>query len=81
MRGRWAVSLGLYKISGAVEVRVTIRLPEKRETLLAGDLHVHTVNSDGASARPRCSTSRREGLDFVALTDHNNTGRTTKSAG
>jgi hypothetical protein len=72
--GRWAVSLGLSKISGAVEVRVTIRLPEKREILLAGDLHVHTVNSDGAlRTSEMVELCRREGLDFVALTDHNST--------
>jgi hypothetical protein len=72
--GRWAVTLGLYKISGSVEVRITIRVPEKREVLLAGDLHVHTVNSDGTLRTPEIvELSRRAGLDFVALTDHNST--------
>jgi hypothetical protein len=70
--GRWAVSLGLYKISGPVDVKITIRFPEKRELLLAGDLHVHTVNSDGAlRTSEMVELCRREGLDFVALTDHN----------
>ncbi len=71
--GRWAVSLGLYKIRSSVEVKVTIRLPERRETLLVGDLHVHTVNSDGALRTSELiELCRRSGLDFVALTDHNN---------
>jgi hypothetical protein len=72
--GRWGVSLGLYKIHGTVEVRITIRLPEKLEILLAGDLHVHTVNSDGVlRTSEMVELCRREGLDFVALTDHNST--------
>ena len=70
--GRWAVSLGLYKVGGPLEVRITIRLPEARELLLAGDLHVHTVNSDGSlRTAEMIELCRREGLDFVALTDHN----------
>ena len=80
--GRWAVSLGLYKITGPVEVRVTIRLPEKRETLLAGDLHVHTVNSDGVlRTSEMLELCRRGGLDFVALTDHNNTRQNSEIGG
>jgi hypothetical protein len=71
--GRWAVSLGLYKIRRPVEVKITIRMPEKRGLLLAGDLHVHTVNSDGVlSTGELIEQCRRSGLDFVALTDHNN---------
>jgi hypothetical protein len=72
--GRWAVSLGLYKVTSPLEVRIAIRLPEKREVLLAGDLHVHTVNSDGVLRTfELLDLCRRSGLDFVALTDHNNT--------
>ena len=39
---------------------------------LAGDLHVHTVHSDGAATVPElaCRAVRR-GLDFLAVTDHN----------
>jgi hypothetical protein len=80
--GRWAVSLGLYKIHDSVEVGVTIRLPEKREMLLAGDLHVHTVNSDGAlRTAEMVELCRREGLDFVALTDHNSTRQNDEIGG
>jgi hypothetical protein len=80
--GRWAVSLGLYKIQGSVDVRITIRLPEKREMLLAGDLHVHTVNSDGAlRTSEMVELCRRERLDFVALTDHNNTRQNDEIGG
>lgn len=80
--GRWAVSLGLYKISAPVEVEISIRLPERREVLLAGDLHVHTVNSDGTLGTSELiELCRRGGLDFVALTDHNSTRQNGEAAG
>ncbi|MGQ9631722.1 MAG: CehA/McbA family metallohydrolase [bacterium] len=38
----------------------------------AGELHVHSVHSDGSSTIPRIiERARREGYDFIALTDHN----------
>lgn len=40
----------------------------------SGALHAHTHNSDGAlSAQALASRARAEGLDFIAITDHNNT--------
>ncbi|MEO8501094.1 MAG: CehA/McbA family metallohydrolase, partial [Vicinamibacteria bacterium] len=40
----------------------------------AGALHAHTHNSDGAlSAQALAEKARVEGLDFLAITDHNNT--------
>jgi hypothetical protein len=39
---------------------------------LAGDLHTHTVHSDGALTVPELACLARErGLDFLAITDHN----------
>jgi hypothetical protein len=41
-------------------------------TWLAGDLHAHTVHSDGAmSVAELASLAVTRGLDFVAVTDHN----------
>ena len=41
-------------------------------TWLAGDLHAHTVHSDGAMSVPElASFAVTRGLDFVAVTDHN----------
>lgn len=80
--GRWAVALGLYKVRGATGVTVTIRLPEAREVLLGGDLHVHTVNSDGKLRTSEIADlARRGGLDFVALTDHNSTRQNDEIGG
>lgn len=40
----------------------------------SGALHAHTHNSDGAlSAQALAGKARAEGLDFLAITDHNNT--------
>jgi hypothetical protein len=40
----------------------------------AGALHAHTVHSDGAlSPRELARAARADGLDFLAITDHNNT--------
>ena len=39
---------------------------------LAGDLHAHTVHSDGALTVPELAAlAVRRGLDFLAITDHN----------
>jgi hypothetical protein len=80
--GRWAVALGLYRIRGRVDVAVTIRLPVKEEVVLAGDLHVHTVNSDGRLRTPEIAElARRGALDFVAFTDHNSTRQNDEITG
>jgi hypothetical protein len=58
---------------------VPVRRPARRELpaspgrrWLAGDLHAHTVHSDGAMTVPElaCFAVSR-GLDFIAVTDHN----------
>src|SRR5262244_3858737 len=39
---------------------------------LAGDLHTHTVHSDGGLTVPELALlAARNGLDFLAITDHN----------
>jgi hypothetical protein len=72
--GRWAVALGIYKVESELRVDVAVTLVPKARILLAGDLHMHTLNSDGdyptAQVIENC---RRAKLDFMALTDHNNT--------
>jgi len=41
-------------------------------TWLAGDLHAHTVHSDGVMSVPELAVhAASRGLDFVAVTDHN----------
>ena len=72
--GRWAIVLGVYKVESTLTVEVAVRLVPKVRLLLAGDIHMHTVNSDGDYATADViEYCRRAGLDFMALTDHNNT--------
>jgi hypothetical protein len=83
--GRWAIVLGIYKVEKEVKVDVVVRLVPKKRILLAGDIHMHTTNSDGSYATADViEYCRRAGLDFMALTDHNNTeqnGEIGKPAG
>jgi hypothetical protein len=70
--GKWAVALGLYRIESSVEVRVIVRIYPRERLLLRGDLHMHTVNSDGSYTTAFVIRSCiAAGLDFIALTDHN----------
>lgn len=74
--GRWAVVLGIYHVRSSVEIEVTVRLLPKRRVLLAGDLHMHTDNSDGAySTAEVIEYAKHAGLEYIALTDHNNTAQ------
>ncbi|MFC4811975.1 CehA/McbA family metallohydrolase [Paenibacillus sp. GCM10023250] len=71
--GEWAVLLGAYKIpADGTEVTIDIVLTEPRERWIKGDLHMHSVHSDGRytieAAKASCAA---RGLDYMALTDHN----------
>ncbi|HXG56095.1 MAG TPA: CehA/McbA family metallohydrolase [Vicinamibacterales bacterium] len=76
--GRWHVVLGLYKVAPegvAVTLRVTVGTEAAAtRRWYSGDLHLHTVHSDGGSDPAQVlDMARAAGLDFVAITDHNNT--------
>ncbi|MFB5189100.1 CehA/McbA family metallohydrolase [Alicyclobacillus fastidiosus] len=75
--GRWAILLGLYVIgkSGA-HVDATVTLVKASRQWLQGDLHVHTLHSDGAYTLSELDEiAMRNGLDFIGLTDHNTTSQ------
>ena len=70
--GVWAVALGLYVIENTVNVRLIIKLFPQKCRILKGDLHIHSVNSDGMCTVSQITEmAKRENLDFIALTDHN----------
>lgn len=72
--GVWSLALGVYKVTESVEVEVTIRQIPKQRRWLKGDLHMHTLNSDGRYTTSEViAYARHAGLDYIALTDHNNT--------
>lgn len=72
--GKWAVVFGAYKIQpGGCPVTIELRFTFRKTVLLRGDLHVHSVHSDGKyTVDDILRTARLHGLDYIFLTDHNN---------
>jgi hypothetical protein len=71
--GEWGILIGAYKVAPAgVTVTYELTFTPKHLRLLKGDLHTHTVGSDGIlTAEELARHAQRQGLDFLALTDHN----------
>ncbi len=71
--GEWQILLGAYKIAPeGVNVRYELAFTPKRRRLLKGDFHTHTLASDGVlTLEELAQHALRHGLDFLAITDHN----------
>ncbi len=71
--GEWRILVGAYKVQPeGVTVRYEIVFERKHRRLLRGDLHTHTLASDGVhTVEELAYKALRNGLDFVAITDHN----------
>jgi hypothetical protein len=71
--GEWQILIGAYKVAPeGVTVQYEVKFDRKTRRLLKGDLHAHTVVSDGVhTAEELAWKAKRIGLDFVAVTDHN----------
>ncbi len=71
--GEWQIILGAYKVAAeGVAITYEITFTPKRLRLLKGDLHTHTLASDGVlTAEELAQRALRHGLDFLAITDHN----------
>jgi len=71
--GTWQILVGAYKVApGGVDVDYEITLEPKSRRLFMGDLHAHTLASDGVHTLEELAwKAKRNGLDFVAVTDHN----------
>ncbi|MCM3718868.1 CehA/McbA family metallohydrolase [Fictibacillus phosphorivorans] len=71
--GEWSVILGAYKVANkGCTVKLTIEFTEEKLRWLKGDLHTHSVHSDGKfTLREKAEIATQGGLDFLALTDHN----------
>jgi hypothetical protein len=71
--GEWQILIGAYKVAHE-GVRVTYQLTftPKRRRLFKGDLHTHTIASDGVlTVDELAQHALRHGLDYLAVTDHN----------
>ena len=73
--GEWQILVGAYKVAPeGVQVTYEIKTTPKHMRLLKGDLHLHTIASDGVqTAEELALRALRHGLDFLAITDHNQT--------
>jgi len=71
--GTWAILVGAYVIvDEGADVVYEIEASPKQRRLYKGDLHTHTLASDGILTSYELGLhARRHGLDFVAITDHN----------
>ena len=71
--GEWQIILGAYKVAPeGVNVSYEVRCISKELRLLKGDLHAHTVASDGVLTLEELGHhALRHSLDFLAVTDHN----------
>lgn len=71
--GIWAVMLGAYRIpEQGCKVTVQITLTMQHQRWIKGDLHAHTVHSDGSyTLFQAMELAVEQGLEFLALTDHN----------
>jgi hypothetical protein len=71
--GEWKILVGAYEVaSEGVDVTYEITFTPKRLRLLKGDLHTHTLASDGVHTAEELGwKALRNGLDFLAITDHN----------
>ncbi len=74
VKGTYTVVLGIAQIKDSgVEVTVTVEMIEKNYRWIKGDLHCHSINSDGVYDTYKLAHMAKDsGLDFLALTDHNN---------
>jgi len=71
--GRWQILVGAYKVAQeGVTITYDLEFTAEALCLYKGDLHTHTLASDGVLTAEELAThARRHGLDFLAITDHN----------
>jgi hypothetical protein len=71
--GEWKILVGAYQVAPeGVHVTYHLDFIPKKLQLFKGDLHTHTLASDGVlTAEELGQHALRHGLDFLAVTDHN----------
>lgn len=72
-KGKWCIICGAYKVSTDFEVKYVVEFVYKKYRYLKGDLHMHSVNSDGKfTVRELGLMAKKKNLDFIITSDHNN---------
>ena len=73
--GEWQIIVGAYQIpAGGLPVRYEVTYTPKGPRWLSGDLHMHSDASDGQHDMfTLAGMALKEGLDFIAVANHNNT--------
>ncbi len=73
--GTWQIIVGAYHIQeGGLHVRYEITFYGKQSQWFVGDLHMHSDASDGQHEVYELTRKARTlGLDYIAVTNHNNT--------
>lgn len=76
--GEWHILVGAYQVEKqGINVNYQLKFTQKKRTLLIGDIHTHTTASDGVlSLEQLADHAKSHGLDFLAVTDHNQMSRT-----
>jgi hypothetical protein len=71
--GEWQILIGAYKVVlEGVTVTYELTFTPKQRALFIGDIHTHTMASDGVLTTEELARhARRQGFDFIAITDHN----------
>src|SRR4030042_5539154 len=71
--GEWKIIVGAYKVAEqGVDVLYELSCTPKYQRLFKGDLHTHTYVSDGVLPLGELARhAARNGLDYLAVTDHN----------
>ena len=71
--GNWAIVHNAYKVpTGGCVVSITIEFYYKTYRWLTGDLHTHSIHSDGTyTLEESAAIMESLGCDFIAMTDHN----------
>lgn len=72
VEGEWKLIFGVAKLHCGGEVKAKIICHPSNKRWVPGDLHMHSIHSDGIYSVPEIMTHAKEaGLEFIALTDHN----------
>ena len=71
--GKWQIIVGAYKVADeGVDVLYELSFTSKYLRLYKGDLHTHTLASDGVLRIGELAQhAQSNGLDYLAITDHN----------